>query len=202
MNLYETQYKSLQFERAGLFKAVQEKYQCREVLYPGSSVHVTPSLYFSHVVYVDQSDAAAQFFADERFIAEFVSRNKHYSQSAYVRFVQQDYCTSLPLLEEKFDLLLALFAGGIARSCAKYLRVGGLLLTNNHQSDAMDAVRDPNMKLVGIVNFKKGGYSIQESEMDEPRIPTQKMNNRYLTQVNDGVEYVENETYYIFKRVR
>ena len=122
MNLYETQYKSLQFERAGLFKAVQEKYNSRDVLYPGCSAHVTPSLYFPHVVYVDQSEAAAQFFADERSIAQFVSRNKHYEQSSYVRFVQQDYSTSLPLMEEKFDLLLALFAGGVAKSCLKYLK--------------------------------------------------------------------------------
>lgn len=202
MNQYENQYKSLHFERAGLFKVVQEKYQSRDVLYPGCSVHVTPSLYFPHVVYVDESDAAAQFFADERAIAQFVSRNKHYEQSAYVRFVQQDYSTPLPVMEEKFDLLLALFAGGIARSCSQYLSVGGILLTNNHQGDAVDAVRGPNLELVGMIRFQKGGYSVLDSNLDAPRIPAQRWNNKYLNQINDGVEYVENELYYIFQRTR
>jgi hypothetical protein len=202
MNQYEKQYKSMQFERAGLFKAVHERYQSRDVLYPGCSVHITPSLYFPHVVYVDQSEAAAQFFADERSIAQFVSRNKHYEQSAYVRFVQQDYSMPLPLMEEKFDLLLALFAGGIAESCAVYLKVGGILLTNNHQGDAMDAAKDPNFELVGIIQFQKGTYSIKEVDLDGPRSPAQKLNNKYLKQVNDDVEYIENETYYIFQRSR
>jgi hypothetical protein len=200
MNLYETQYRSLQFERAGLFKVVQEKYKSRDVLYPGCSAHVTPSLYFPHVVYVDQSEAATEFFADERSMAEFVSRNKHYPQPAYVRFLQQDYSTPLPLSEEKFDLLLALFAGEIAISCVKYLKIGGLLLTNNHHGDAVDAAKDPNMELVGIINFHKGSYLIQETGLDMPRPPSQKSNNKYLRQVNDGMQYIENETYYLLQR--
>src|SRR5215208_3955146 len=202
MNKYESHYKSLQFERAGLFKVIHEKYQSRDVLYPGCSVHVTPSLYFPHVVYVDQSDAAAQFFTDERSIAQFVSRNKHYEQSAYVRFVQQDYSIPLPVMEEKFDLLLALFAGGVAKSCVQYLKVGGILLTNNHEGDAVDAGKDSTLELAGIIHFQEGAYSIKESELDAPRSPAQKLNNKYLKQMNDDVDYIENELYYIFQRSR
>jgi hypothetical protein len=202
MNPYETQYKALQFERAGLFKAVQEKYQSKDVLYPGSSVHITPSLYFPHVVYVDQSEAAAKFFADERFIAEFVSRNKLYKQSAYVRFIQQDYSTPLPVVEDKFDLVLALFAGGVASSCVRYLKIGGRLLTNNHQHDAMDAVRQDGLKLTAQIRFQKHAYIISEEDLDEDQIPAQKPDNKYLKQASQGVMYVEQETYYLFQRVR
>lgn len=201
MNQYETHYKSLQFERAGLFKSILEKYPGKTVLYPGCSAHVTPSLYFPHVVYVDQSDAAAAFFADERSIAEFVSRNKHYTQSAYVRFIQQDYSTSLPLVENNFDYLFALFAGGIAKCCVRYLKVGGYLLTNNHQGDAIDASNRGDLELTATIRFQKD-YVISEYGINKDDIPAQKPPSKYLKQVSQGMAYLENETYYLFRRAR
>jgi hypothetical protein len=200
MNNYKTQYADIHFERAGLFKAIREKYHPKDVLYPGCSVHITPSLYFPHVVYVDQSETAAQFFADKRSLLEFVDYNKHYRQSAYIRFIQQDYSQPLPLMEGKFDLLLSLFAGGITRSCTQYLKTGGLLLTNNHQCDALDAVNNPNLKLKATVRFQKGNYSIREEGLSEIRIPAQSRNNKYLRQASQGAEYIENEMYYLFER--
>jgi hypothetical protein len=191
MDPYETQY-----------AAIRDKYQCKDVLYPGCSVHITPSLYFPHVVYVDQSEAAAKFFANEKTVLEFINRNRHYKRSTYIRFIQQDYSRSLPLMEGKFDLLLSLFAGGIARSCARYLKVGGFLLTNNHQGDALDAANDQNLKLTAVVLFQKGSYSIVEAGLSEIRIPRHKSNDKYLKQAGQGVEYIENETYHIFERSR
>lgn len=201
MNLYETQYIELNFERAGLFEAIRDQYPCKDVLYPGCSVHVTPSLYFPHVVYVDKSEATAQFFAEEERILDFVKRNKHYKQSAYIRFIHQDYSQPLPLRKGSFDLLLALFAEGIAKSCAQYLRPGGLLLTNNHQGDAVDAVSDRKFKLIGRVQFHKGSYRIAEAS-NGITLPAQRRNNNFLRQVNESVQYVENELYYVFERLR
>jgi hypothetical protein len=200
MNLYETQYKSLQFERAGLFKVILEKYPGRTVLYPGCSVHITPSLYFPHVVYVDESPVAANFFANERFIAEFVSRNKQYKQSAYVRFLQQDFSTPLSLTENSFDLLFALFAGGIAKTCVRYLKVGGFLLTNNHQGDANDAANRGDLRLKAQIRFQKGAYQASEYDLSEQDIPLKKLNSKYLKQVDQGVAYIEHEIYYLFQR--
>jgi SAM-dependent methyltransferase len=201
MNLYETQYVELNFERAGLFKAVRDQYRCTDVLYPGCLVHITPSLYFPHVVYVDKSETAAQFFADENPISDFVKRNKHYKQSAYVRFIHQDYAQTLPLREGAFDLLLALFADGIARSCAQYLKPGGLLLTNNHQGEAVEAVNDHTFELIGKVQFQKGSYRISEAS-NGITLPDRRRNNNFLRQVNEAVQYVENEIYYVFERSR
>jgi hypothetical protein len=201
MNLYETQYIELDFERAGLFKAIRDQYPCKEVLYPGCSAHITPSLYFPHVVYVDKSEGAAQFFAEEKPLLDFVKRHKHYKQSAYIRFIHQDYSKSLPLRKGSFDLLLALFAEGVAKSCAQYLKPGGLLLTNNHQGDAVDAVNDRKLKLVGTVRFQKGTYKIAGA-LNGITLPAQRRNNNFLKQVNESVQYVENEVYYIFERAR
>jgi hypothetical protein len=159
MNHYKAQYIDLNIERAALFKAIRDQYHCRDVLYPGCSVHITPSLYFPHVVYVDQSDAAAQFFF----------------------------------------LLISLFAGGIARSCTQYLKPGGLLLTNNHQGDAVDAFNNGNYELITTVRFQKDTYSFSE-DIQGTNFPARKL-NKYLKQVNDSVEYLENETYYVFERL-
>lgn len=201
MNLYETQYIDLNFERAGLFRAVRDQYPCKDVLYPGCAVHITPSLYFPHVVYVDKSEAAAQFFGDEKSILDFVKRNKYYKQSAYIQFIHQDYSRPLPLRERSFDLLLALFADGVAKSCAKYLKPGGFLLTNNHQGDAVDAVHDRKFKLIGTFRFQKGTYQILEA-LNEITIPAQRRNNNFLKQMNESVQYIENEVYYVFERLR
>lgn len=200
MQPYRTQYIDLHFERAGLLKAILENYHPRDVLYPGCSVHITPSLYFPHVVYVDQSEAAAQFFADQKSLLEFVNRTKHYKSSAYIRFLRQDYSQPLPLPEGTFDLLLSLFAGGIAQSCARYLKIGGLLLIDNHQGEAVHAGRNPALRLKAVVRFQKGSYSIREEGLNAGTISIPKRNSRYLRQAARGVEYIENETYYVFER--
>jgi hypothetical protein len=201
MDPYNNHYTQLHFERAGLFKAIRDKYACREVLYPGCSVHITPSLYFPHVVYVDQSVAAAQFFANEKAILEFISRNRTYQQPAYFRFLQGDYTQSLSLREGTFDLLLSLFAGGIAKSCVRYLKVGGLLLTNNHQGDAWEAAHTGDFDLGATVRFQRGMYLISEG-WEGTKLPSQKLNNKHLRHVNDSLQYTETENYYVFERLR
>ena len=62
---YNRFYSALNFERAGLFKLIKDEYGCNTVLYPGCSIHITPSFYFQHVVYVDISEAAKDFFSGE-----------------------------------------------------------------------------------------------------------------------------------------
>lgn len=202
MNLYENHYTQFHFERAGLFKAMQKRYQCRDVLYPGCSIHITPSFYFPHVVYVDQDEAAAQFFADKSSIAAFVNRHKQYKPSAYISFIQQDYSQPLPLRQGTFDLVLSLFASGIARSCAQYLRTGGHLLTNNHQGDGVDAVNNPRFKLSGMIQFHKGAYTVSEEGLESINLRAGKSDHQYLKQADQGLKYVENETYYVFERSR
>jgi hypothetical protein len=109
------------------------------VLYPGCFLHVTPSFFFQHVVYVDRQPLAAEFFADEEGVRAIVAARRRYREAPYLRFLALDYTLPLPLREASYDLVLALHAGGISRSCAGYLRPGGLLLSNDHGGDAADA---------------------------------------------------------------
>lgn len=202
MNKYKLQYSDLKFERAELFRFIQQTYSCREVLYPGCSIHITPSLYFPYVVYVDQSQAAAQFFAEEKALNEFVNRKKSYKQTAYVRFIHQDYSAPLPFVDGSFDLVLALFAGGISAACARYLKIGGILITNNHQDDAVDAARDDRLVFKAIIRFNKGEYHLEEEIRDERKNTAPKSSSRYLKQTSQGLVYTENEIYLVFKRIR
>lgn len=200
MDSYQTHYADLRFERAGLFESLLKPYACRYVLYPGCSIHITPSLFFPHVVYVDQSEWSARFFSDQEFILRYINRHQNYKRSAYVRFIRQDYLQPLPLMDGSFDLLLALFAGGVSRSCTRYLKRGGFLITNNHQNDAADANRDKELRLISTISFRHGKYIIDEEGMDAIKIPIQKSYKKALRQSSGSVEYIERETYFVLER--
>ena len=200
MDQYLTQYSDLHFERAGLFEVILKTFKCRDVLYPGCSVHITPSLFFPHVVYVDQSEWSRRFFAYQESILRYIKRHKKYKRSAYVRFIGQDYLQPLPLMDSEFDLLLALFAGGISQSCKQYLKPGGLLVTNNHQNDATEASRDEELRLISKISFRSGQYVIAQGGMDASKIPVQKSYKNALRQSSGSVEYIEHEIYYVFER--
>lgn len=196
---YQKYYVDLQFERAGLFKTLQERYGSIQVLYPGSSIHITPSFFFPHVVYVDQHSLAKTFFADPAPVLTYLNRHKAYRRSTYLRFIAQDFTQPLPLRAGEFDLLLSLFAGGIVAACKQYLRPGGLLVTNNLEQEAKAAVADAEFKLEAVVRFQGSHYACgQENLTFSPKSPRAK---RYLRSSNHGVTYIETEAYYIFRRV-
>ena len=192
-DLFTRFFVAMQFERAGVFEIVKRRYDCNTVLYPGCFVHLTPSFYFPHVVYVDRSDDAQEFFADTESLLERVSRRKTYKRSPFIRFIAQDYTRPLPVMEKSFDLLLSLYAPGISRSCQKYLRVGGHLLTNDHRGDAAEAAADETFDLVAVVHEKGSTYKLAEGDLDQyfvRRQATRGVNSRY-TKTAD---------YYLFRK--
>ena len=101
-------------------------------------------------------------------------------------------------------MLLALYTGGVSKACKAYLKVGGVLLTNNHQNDAVEAAQDDELSLIAIVRMRGGKYQYVDAK------PRQYLSSRsqesrpkrYLKRISNGVKYVEDESYYIFKRVR
>lgn len=187
---YQTIYREINFERIGLFRLVGETYSCKEVLYPGCSIHVTPSFVFPHVVYVDKSADAKAFFENQAELMNFVTRNREYKRKPFIQFLHLDYSEVLPLQGESFDLLLSFFAGTIAPVCKKYLRKGGLLLTNQHEEAGSE------FKLVGMIRFESGKYRF----VGEVVVPARETAKKYLRQSTRGLEYVENETYFVFEK--
>ena len=201
-DLYRKHYTELQFERAGLFGLMQKVYGGSQALYPGCFVHLTPSFYFPHVVYVDQHPEALAFFVDLEAVSQLIERNKHYGRSTYIRFIAQDFTCPLPLPLASFDLLISLFAGGIARTCKRYLRPGGILISNNHHKDAQEAAVDVEFTFLSVICFKGGKYQVI-SDNPAGLSNSSKVANRslrHLRQGNRGLEYVEKEYYFAFQK--
>ena len=201
---YQKQYADLRFERANLFKLIQEKYHPTEVLYPGCSIHITPAFYFPHVIFVDKSPEAVKFFANQKSVYELIARRRAYKRKPYFRFIAQDFTQPLQTPEKQFDLVMAIFTGGVTRACKRYLKTGGLLLTNNHQNDALEAAQESDLSLIADIQFRRGRYQLTENNSSSPiKINSQRsLTKNYLRQTSNGVEYIENEIYYLFKRHR
>ena len=201
IDLYRKHYSDIRFERAGLFKAIKEKYNCNDALYPGSFIHITPSFFFPHVVYIDPNPIAIEFFADASSVLQHINRNKKYKRSSFVRFIAQDYSATLPLAEGQFDLLISLYAGGISRACKKYLKIGGVLVTNNFQNDAGEAAVDHEFQLISVVRYRKKTYMLIEDAPEDFLASEGKARaKRYIKQTSYGIEYTENEDYFVFRR--
>ncbi|KAF1085133.1 hypothetical protein SPSYN_01269 [Sporotomaculum syntrophicum] len=199
---YRRFYANLGFERADLFGLIKNKYNCNTVLYPGCSIHITPSFYFQHVVYVDISEEARNFFQDTQNIINRINSNKKYKQSAYIKFIHDDYTKQLTLRENNYDLLIAIYAGGITKSCKKYIKPGGIIVTNNHHNDAQEALRNSDVRLEALIRRKGRKYQVEESTREKllktlqnHSIPLKNMRNS-----NNGMEYVDNEYYFVLRK--
>ncbi len=201
---YQQAYADLGFERSGLFKFILQQYHPQQVLYPGCSIHLTPAFYFPHVIFVDQDPQAMDFFSNQEMVSGLVRRRRIYRRMPYFQFLFQDFTQPLPLLENQFDLLLALYTGGVSPACKSYLNKGGYYLTNNHQDDALTAFQDDALALIAVVREHQGKYRCVDFDPRQPFKDEKRasQSKRYLRQTSRGIEYIENERYYIFRRVK
>jgi len=203
IGLYRKHYGDVKFERIGLFKFISENYAYGEVLYPGCFIHIAPSFYFPHVVYVDKDPIAVAFFADKENILQFVNRNKRYKRSAYIEFKACDYLEEMALAKEQFDILVSLYAGGIGRACKKHLKTGGILVTNNFHGDAENAVLDNEYELISVVHRNKNTYApVHNDSLHMVDSLTKGSVTKYIRQTSQGIEYTEPDDYFIFRKRR
>lgn len=72
------------------FLTLKESFSPKKVLYAGSWIHITPSLVFSHVVYVDRYSKMEKFFTDP-YLLDYVSKNATYNGLPKIFFYQSDY---------------------------------------------------------------------------------------------------------------
>lgn len=192
---YNQYYKSMGFERKGLFKLIQKEFNPKAVLYPGCSIHLTPSFYFNHVVYVDKGDLAKEFFGHGSQVSQLIIEAKEYAASAYWQFIAADFQAELGLRKDHFDLLLSVFSGRMIGFCEKYLKIGGLVLTTSLFSDNESMDENENFQLIAMVHCTNGKYKIDHS------LSPRKTKESTLRRKDKGFEYVDNETYYIYKKM-
>ena len=201
---YQQAYADISFERGGLFKFILQQYHPQEALYPGCSIHLTPAFYFPHVIFIDQDPQAMHFFSNQETVNDLVNRRRVYRRRPHIQFIFQDFTRPLPLIENQFDLLLALYTHGVAQACKSYLKMGGYYLSNNHQHDAEEAFQDDALALSAVVQKHQGKYRGVDFDPLHPFEVSKRasQSKRYLRQTSQGVEYIENESYYIFRRVK
>ncbi len=202
LQIYEKYFVSSQSERPGLFRALKEKYECNSTIYPGSFVHITPSLIFPKTVYID-SDRRVQKFFDDPEVLDWVLQNKEYSEVPSIQGFQQNYSNPLPAEVGEFDLMISQYAGFVSQDCKKYLKSGGILLANNSHADAGLAYLDPDYEFIGVVNRNNGKWTIKDSDLEEYFVPKKGEHppKAKLLETMRGVGYAKTATNYIFRKV-
>ena len=166
LEYYMKEYSGLQDNYLKIFDLINKKYSTQKVLYPGSYCHITPSLLYPTVVYVDNYKKIKSFF-DEEEVLNFVQKNKFYMEKSTIRFHFDDYRNEFGEKVETFDLLISLNAGLISQACKKYLKAGGLLLANDEHYDARKAYVDSDYQLVAIFDKVKQELDFSQDALEK-----------------------------------
>ena len=201
-SLYTEHYTEPSAERLGLFTLMAERFGCRSALYPGSFVHVTPAFVFPRSCFVDMDSEAARFFADPS-VKELLARRKIFAEEPCFRFYAADYQERLAEADGSFDLLISLNAGFVSQHCKRYLRVGGVLLTNNLHGDASMARLDSDYVLVGAINSRGERYNLVETDLSSYFVPKRdiEVTREYIARTRRGVAFTRRAFAYAFQRV-
>lgn len=200
--LYKEYYVDRNFEGLDLFEKLHQQYEIHSALYPGSFVHITPSLVYPKTVYVDNDKQARKFFASPA-VLDFVSTHKLYQQESSLTFHANNYAEDFGEANESFDLLISQYAGFVSKHCKQYLKMGGLLLVNNSHGDASMASLDNQFELVAVVIRRDGKHRIKEENLEDYLIPKSEkpITRSDLEKTQRGIAYKKSASMYLFKRI-
>ena len=202
-HLYKKYHLDKDYTSIGLFREINKKFNIKKVLYPGSHVHITPSLIFPYVVYADSFRNTHKFFEDP-YTMEYINENKEYSQKSTIKYYQQDYTKPFEELTKEFDLVISQYAGFVGQAVKRYLKKGGILVCNNSHGDASIASLDPDYRLVGVYKRKTDEkFSISFKNLDEylkPKSGIQPTREK-LEKTMRGVAYTKTPSGYIFEKL-
>lgn len=191
------------FNRQDVFLEIYEKFSIKKAIYPGSYIHITPSLTIPEVIYIDTVKKAKEFFKHREEILGFIENNKIYSENSIVKFEPKDYWSDLSIPKGYCDLLISQYAGFVSQACKKYLRRGGILLANDSHGDATMAHLDSDFEFIGVLEYSNGKYNFSKENLDEyftfkrPRpIDIDK-----VKKLMKGPKYKITAEHYIFKKI-
>lgn len=196
-DLYHKQYVELNFERLKLWKAVRQHMQPENVLYVGSSIHITPSFVFQNVTYVDPGTGARDFFQDLSAVKELIRSQAIYRSDPYVAFLPDDIRTCTQLRPDSYELVITGYSGAIGRYCWPYLRANGHYLSNNHEGDVVDLLMMPDAQYGGYFAKDRGKYAFHSTSDASSILPPPVSYKGHRT---GQISYLENERYYLVKK--
>lgn len=178
------------FDGDVLFKDASPK-----VLYPGCHRHITPSLVFPDITYVDSDKKVGDIFDIENnsFVREWLSANSEYEYSATttnIRFIPTSYADMKAkrhkLALNSFDLLISLSAGIVTHDGLGFLRPGGHYLVNASHADAMVANLQPSLRLRAYWDEEKSIFRQDKDMLDELFMAREKGNKKRSRDTDDG----------------
>ena len=202
IELYHKNHTNKQYTSIGLFREIKNKINPKKVLYPGSYVHITPSLIFPDVTYVDSFKNTKKFY-DSKEVKEYINENKEYSEESQFTFYQQDYFKDIPEDLESFDVVISQYAGFVGQAVKKYLKRGGVLVCNNSHGDASMASLDGDYELYAIYRRRSDDkFTISDKNLSDYLIPKKKdsLSKELLERTMRGVAYIKSPSGYIFRK--
>lgn len=200
--LYKKYHIDKQYTSVGLFRELKIKFDIDRVFYPGSHVHITPSLIFANVTYADSFRNTHKFFEEEGTI-DFIKQNKEYPEEPEIRFYQQDYHKPFKELGKEFDLVISQYAGFVGQAAKPYLKKEGLLVCNNSHGDASMASLDPAFELIAVYRRKADDkFSISDKRLEEYLMPKNGIqpSKEQIIKSMQGIAYTKSPSGYIFKK--
>jgi len=201
--LYKKYHIDKDYTSIGLFRAIKDNYNINNVFYPGSHVHITPSLIFSKVTYADSYRNTYKFFKETDTI-DFLINQKEYPGEANFRFYQQDYNKTFKELGKEFDMVISQYAGFVGQAAKPYLQKGGILVCNNSHGDASMASMDKDFKLVAVYRrYADDKFTISNKNLDEYLVPKNKNKptKGELLKSMKGIAYTKSPSGYIFEKI-
>lgn len=202
LKLYSKYHTRKEYTSIGLFREIKKKFDPQKVLYPGSYVHITPSLIFSDVTYVDSFKNTDKFYKSLE-VRKYIDKNKEYKDEPKFFFYHQNYAKPLPLKLRSFDLVISQFAGFVGQDVKKYLRKGGILVCNDSHGDASMAFLDKDYELIAVYERKSDDrFVISDKDLGECFIPKRKIKitKTLINESMKGMAYTRSPSGYIFKK--
>jgi len=167
MKTFQHSHEEKAFDRYDVFLEITKHFSIKKALYPGSYIHITPSLIIPEVIYVDNVKKAKEFFKNKSEILEYVEKKKIYKEKTIIKFEPMDYWDDLPIPKGHNDLLISQYAGFVSQACKKYLRKGGILFANDSHGDATLAKLDTDFDFIGVLEYSKGKYQFTNEDLDQ-----------------------------------
>lgn len=137
-----------------IFRDLKRFTSANKVLYPGCHRHITPSLFFQDIVYVDNYAKVKGVYSDEK-VLDFVKKYKEFPEDPVIKFKCKNFESDFGEKAKSFDLLMSLSAGIISKSCAKYLKNGGYFFASDAHYDARMAFVDPQFEFIAVYDAVK-----------------------------------------------
>ncbi|CAJ1948295.1 unnamed protein product [Cylindrotheca closterium] len=131
-----------------LSEIVGDHHVPKRVVYPGCHRHITASLCFPNMDYVDCDKKVANVYQDE-VVKDWILSETQEQSSTTTTIARPKWtftCTSYAAMaqnakfeDESYDLMISLSAGIVSEPCSRYIRPGGHFLVNDSHADASAA---------------------------------------------------------------